>query len=210
MSKDRLPKLELVKDLETNPDRSYQNTQSQLQSEDIDLNDSHYYENRELSHFKFNLRVLSQAKNLNHPLLERLRFLLIFSSNLDEFFEIRISGLKKQLESGRQRPGPDGKFPEQVLKIIHEQVREALDEQYRILNEDLLPDLAREHIHFLQRHEWSKNLQAWTKSYFTDEVLPVISPLSLDPAHPFPRLVNKSLNFILTLRVRMLSEEKVV
>ena len=199
MSKDRLPKLELVKDLETNPDRSYQNTQSQLQSGDIDLNDSHYYENRELSHFKFNLRVLSQAKNLNHPLLERLRFLLIFSSNLDEFFEIRISGLKKQLESGRQRPGPDGKFPEQVLKIIHEQVREALNEQYRILNEDLLPDLAREHIHFLQRHEWSKNLQAWTKSYFTDEVLPVISPLGLDPAHPFPRLVNKSLNFILTL-----------
>ena len=173
MSKDRLPKLELIKN-------SDQNKRIQPQFDDIDLEEPRYFENRELSHFKFNLRVLSQAKNLSHPLLERLRFLLIFSSNLDEFFEIRISGLKKQLESGRQRPGPDGKFPDQILKIIHEQVREALDEQYRILNEDLLPDLAREHIHFLQRHEWSKNLQAWTRNYFTDEVLPVISPLGLD------------------------------
>mgnify|MGYP001251541650 CR=1 FL=1 len=162
-SKDRLPKLELIKGSDKNPDRLYQNAQTRQVSEDIDLMDPSYYENRELSHFKFNLRVLSQAKNLSHPLLERLMFLLIFSSNLDEFFEIRISGLKKQLESGRQRPGPDGKFPDQVLKIIHEQVREALDEQYRILNEDLLPDLARENIHFLQRHEWSKNLKAWTK-----------------------------------------------
>ena len=109
MSKDRLPKLELVK----NPD---QNKRIQPQVDDIVLEEPRYFENRELSHFKFNLRVLSQAKNLSHPLLERLRFLLIFSSNLDEFFEIRISGLKKQLESGRQRPGPDGKFPDQTLK----------------------------------------------------------------------------------------------
>ena len=193
------PKLKLVEDQNIISDHSYQKSQSLSKAKDIDLGDPQYYENRELSHFKFNLRVLSQAKNLSHPLLERLRFLLIFSSNLDEFFEIRISGLKKQLDSGRQRPGPDGKFPDQVLKIIHEQVRDGLDEQYRILNDDLLPELARESIHFLQRHEWSESLKQWTKSYFTDEVLPVISPLGLDPAHPFPRLVNKSLNFILTL-----------
>ncbi|MDC3197128.1 RNA degradosome polyphosphate kinase, partial [Gammaproteobacteria bacterium] len=91
-------------------------------SADIDLEDSAYYENRELNYFKFNLRVLSQASNPKHPLLERLMFLLIFSSNLDEFFEIRISGLKKQLDFGRQRPGPDGLYPEQVLKEIHLQV----------------------------------------------------------------------------------------
>jgi polyphosphate kinase len=97
----------------------------------IDLNDSQYFENRELSYIKFNLRVLHQAKNPEHPLLERLMFLLIFSSNLDEFFEIRMSGLRKQLDFGRQRPGPDGKYPEQVLDIIHDQVREALEEQYR-------------------------------------------------------------------------------
>lgn len=165
----------------------------------IDLAGHEYYENRELSHLKFNLRVLSQAKNAAHPLLERLMFLLIFSSNLDEFFEIRVSGLKKQLDFGRQRPGPDGKYPEQVLKIIHEQVSSALNEQYRILNEELFPSLAEENIRFLHRHEWNDDLKQWAKSYFNDEVLPVISPLGLDPAHPFPRLVNKSLNFILSL-----------
>lgn len=165
----------------------------------IDLSDSAYFENRELSHLKFNLRVLSQASNPRHPLLERLMFLLIFSSNLDEFFEIRVSGLKKQLDFGRQRPGPDGKYPEQVLKIIHEQVREALNEQYRILNDDLLPSMAQENIHFHHRHSWNTSLIEWTKEYFFEEVLPVISPLGLDPAHPFPRLVNKSLNFILSL-----------
>ena len=90
-------------------------------------------------------------------------------------------------------------YPEQVLKIIHAKVREALNEQYRILNEDLFPELAKENIRFLQRHEWTGGLKRWTKKYFTEEILPVISPLGLDPAHPFPRLVNKSLNFILTL-----------
>ena len=165
----------------------------------IDLDDPALYENRELSQLKFNLRVLSQARNPAHPLLERLMFLLIFSSNLDEFFEIRVSGLKKQLGFGRQRPGPDGINPEQVLKRIHNEVREALVEQYRILNEELFPSLARENIHFLHRSEWSQDLVTWTSTYFRDEVLPVISPLGLDPAHPFPRLVNKSLNFILSL-----------
>ncbi len=168
-------------------------------AEPTDLTAPEYYENRELSHFKFNLRVLRQAKNQKHPLLERLMFLLIFSSNLDEFFEIRVSGLKKQLDFGLQRPGPDGNYPEEVLKIIHEQVRDALDEQYAILNEDLLPSLAEEDIHFLPRVNWNDELIEWTNEYFHKEILPVVSPLGLDPAHPFPRLVNKSLNFILSL-----------
>jgi polyphosphate kinase len=165
----------------------------------IDLTNNAYYENRELSYFKFNLRVLEQAKNENHPLLERLMFLLIFSSNLDEFYEIRVSGLKKQLGFGRQRPGPDGQYPEHTLKVLHEQVRSALTEQYRILNDDLFPSLANEEIRFLARHEWSDELKDWTRDYFFNEVVPVVSPLGLDPAHPFPRLVNKSLNFILSL-----------
>lgn len=169
------------------------------QGGEIDLANSAFYENRELSYFKFNLRVLSQASNPKHPLLERLMFLLIFSSNLDEFFEIRVSGLKKQLDFGRQRPGPDGQYPEQVLKDINLQVREALNEQYRIFNEDLLPNLATENIRFLPRHEWNKQLKEWTRAYFDAEIQPVVSPLGLDPAHPFPRLVNKSLNFILSL-----------
>ena len=167
--------------------------------EAIDLNDSTYFENRELNYLKFNLRVLSQARNTKHPLLERLMFLLIFSSNLDEFFEVRVSGLRKQLDFGRQRPGPDGQYPEQVLKAIHLQVKGALAEQYKILNEDLLPNLAKENIHFLPRHDWNDELKKWTRDYFDEEVQPVVSPLGLDPAHPFPRLVNKSLNFILSL-----------
>ncbi|MEX0739599.1 MAG: polyphosphate kinase 1 [Pseudohongiella sp.] len=168
-------------------------------SADIDLGDSQYYLNRELSYMQFNLRVLEQARNQQHPLLERLMFLLIFSSNLDEFYEIRVSGLKKQLGFGRQRPGADGQYPQEVLSQLHQQVRLALQEQYRILNEELLPAMAEQNIRFLYRHEWNDNLVAWTQDYFRNEVLPVISPLGLDPAHPFPRLVNKSLNFILSL-----------
>ena len=165
----------------------------------IDFSDSSFYQNRELSYLEFNLRVLSQAKIDKHPLIERLVFLLIFSSNLDEFYETRVSGLKKQLDFGRQRPGPDDKYPEQVLKEIHERVRIALCEQYKILNEQLFPALAAENIRFHHRNQWNAELIEWTKDYFFDEVLPVVSPLGLDPAHPFPRLVNKSLNFILSL-----------
>jgi polyphosphate kinase len=164
-----------------------------------DLGSSEFFENRELSLLQFNLRVLDEAKNLSHPILERLMFLLIFSSNLDEFFEIRVSGLKKQLDFGRQRQGPDGMYPEQVLKSIHTQVHEALEDQYRVLNDDLLPSLRNEGIFVLNREEWSEDLKNWSREYFCDEVLPVVSPLGLDPAHPFPRLVNKSLNFILSL-----------
>ncbi len=166
---------------------------------DVDLNDSNYYLNRELSYMQFNLRVLDQARNKQHPLLERLMFLLIFSSNLDEFYEIRVAGLKKQLGFGRQRPGADGKYPQEVMSEVHALVRETLNEQYRILNQELLPALAATNIKFLYRHEWDEKLSTWTLEYFRNEILPVISPLGLDPAHPFPRLVNKSLNFILSL-----------
>lgn len=164
-----------------------------------DLTSSEYYLNREQSYLQFNMRVLEQARNPNHPLLERLMFLLIFSSNLDEFYEIRVSGLKKQMQIGRQRPGPDGKYPDQILKEINSSVRAALAQQYQILNEQLFPSLAKQNIQFLYRHEWNPELTQWAQTYFQEEVLPVVSPLGLDPAHPFPRLVNKSLNFILSL-----------
>jgi len=164
-----------------------------------DLSSSEFYHNRELSHLQFNLRVLEESKNRDNPLLDRLMFLLIFSSNLDEFYEIRVSGLKKQLESGRQKQGPDGKYPDQILKRIHAISRTALDDQYRVLNEDLLPSLRNEGIFILNRDEWDDDLRAWAGDYFHNDVMPVVSPLGLDPAHPFPRLVNKSLNFILSL-----------
>lgn len=166
----------------------------------VDLDDPALFHNRELSHVEFNRRVLSQATNNQYPILERLNFLTIFSSNLDEFYEIRVAGLKKQTGFGRQRPGPDGTHPEQVLEEIHKEVRSGLDQQYQILNEELLPALARENIHFLQEKDWDPVTQDWARHYFSTEVQPVISPLGLDPAHPFPRLANKSLNFILSLK----------
>lgn len=174
-------------------------TDDQPQHPAVDLSSSEFYQNRELSHLQFNLRVLAESQNQSNPLLERLMFLLIFSSNLDEFYEIRVSGLKKQLESGRQKQGPDGQYPDQVLKRIHTITEAALEDQYRVLNEDLLPSLRDEGISILNRDEWDAGLKEWASAYFQDEVLPVISPLGLDPAHPFPRLVNKSLNFILSL-----------
>lgn len=198
---DGFPALSLVGNETEHPSEAHDNlhTDDLGKGEDIDLSHGGYLENRELSYFKFNLRVLSQASNPEHPLLERLMFLLIFSSNLDEFFEIRVSGLKKRLQFDMQKPDPDGKYPEQILQQIHEQVRAALNEQYRILNEDLFPSLAAENIHFVKRQDWNGNLAKWAREYFDNEVLPVVSPLGLDPAHPFPRLVNKSLNFVLSL-----------
>jgi polyphosphate kinase len=165
----------------------------------IDLGKHDLYINRELSQLAFNLRVLDQAIDETHPLLERLKFLLIFSSNMDEFFEIRVAGLKKQIEFQREQPGPDGMRARDVLDVISRQVHAAVKLQYEIFNNILLPSLEKENIRLLFRNLWTPEQAAWARRYFRDEVLPVISPIGLDPAHPFPRLVNKSLNFILAL-----------
>ncbi|HET8729540.1 MAG TPA: polyphosphate kinase, partial [Moraxellaceae bacterium] len=164
-----------------------------------DLNDPGFYLNRELSLLAFNLRVLEQSLDDIHPLLERLGFLRIFSSNLDEFFEIRVAGLKRQLSLGRAVAGIDGMLPQEVLKRISEACHEAVDRQYRILNEVLLPALAQENIRFLRREQWSEKQSTWIRKYFREQVYPVLTPIGLDPAHPFPRVVNKSLNFIVSL-----------
>ena len=165
----------------------------------IDLADPDYYINRELSILAFNLRVLEQALDEAHPLLERLGFLRIFSSNLDEFFEIRVAGLKRQLSLGRSSPGPDGMLPHEVLTRISDICHDAVDRQYRILNDVLLPAMGQENIRFLKRDQWNDKQAAWVKKYFREQVYPVLTPIGLDPAHPFPRVVNKSLNFIVSL-----------
>ncbi len=157
------------------------------------------YINRELSWLQFHLRVLAQATNPAYPLLERLFFLIIFSSNLDEFFEIRVAGLKQQLSRGNMSTSLDGMRPSEVLQEITAVVHTAIDEQYRILNEDILPALAKEDIRYLKRDELNSEQAAWMKSYFLEQVMPILTPISIDPAHPFPRLVNKSLNFMVSL-----------
>ena len=157
------------------------------------------YINRELSILDFHLRVLEQAVDPLHPLLERMNFLLIFSRNLDEFFEIRVAGMMEQLTLGNESRSPDGLTPKQVLEQISKTAHAAIERQYRILNEEILPKLREADICFLRRGELSPAQSAWIKKYFQEQVAPVLTPISLDPAHPFPRLVNKSLNFIVTL-----------
>lgn len=167
--------------------------------EEIDLSRHDYYFNRELSHLQFNKRVLKQAIDESHPLLNRMIFCYIFSSNMDEFFEIRVAGLRHQIKYGRESIGPDGLSPQKTLEHISEIAHELVKEQYQILNEVLLPALDKENIRFLRRSEWSEEQTEWLADYFDREILPVINPIGLDPSHPFPRLVNKSLNFIVEL-----------
>ena len=165
----------------------------------VDYSYNDRYINRELSILDFHLRVLEQAVDPLHPLLERMNFLLIFSRNLDEFFEIRVAGLMEQLDLGNESLSPDGLTPKQVLEQISKTAHEAIERQYRILNQEILPKLRDEDICFLRRGELTPAQSAWVKKYFQEQVAPVLTPISLDPAHPFPRLVNKSLNFIVTL-----------
>ncbi|MGE8643346.1 polyphosphate kinase 1 [Acinetobacter vivianii] len=157
------------------------------------------YLNRELSLLEFHKRVLAQAKDVEHPLLERLNFLIIFSRNLDEFFEIRVASLLQQINMSTQATGPDGMPLAEVLQQISKVVHEAVEEQYKILNYTILPQLQGHGVHYIQHTDILEKHKAWIKDYFYSEVQPVVTPISLDPAHPFPRLANKSLNFIVTL-----------
>ncbi|MDG1579643.1 polyphosphate kinase 1 [Pseudomonas sp. GOM6] len=163
------------------------------------VDDSSLYIHRELSQLQFNIRVLEQALDESYPLLERLKFLLIFSSNLDEFFEIRVAGLKKQINFAREQAGADGLLPSQALARISDIAHEQVERQYALLNDVLLPALAKHQINFIRRRYWTTKLKAWVRRYFRDEIAPIITPIGLDPTHPFPLLVNKSLNFIVEL-----------
>ncbi len=163
------------------------------------LDDCSLYINRELSLMAFNIRVLDQALDESCPLLERLKFLLIFSSNLDEFFEIRVAGLKKQIAFAREQAGADGLLPHQALVQISGVVSAQVQRQYAILNDVLLPEMARQNINFIRRRNWTPRVKAWVRRYFCDEIAPIMTPIGLDPTHPFPLLVNKSLNFIVEL-----------
>ena len=167
--------------------------------ETLDLAAPHLYSNRELAFLEFNRRVLEQAKKDDVPLLERLRFLCISSSNLDEFFEIRVAGLKQQEALGATHRGPDNLTPSEQLRRIAERTHELVAEQYRVLNEVLFPLLDAEGIRFPRRDLWNKPQRQWLKRYFNRELEPILTPIGLDPAHPFPRPLNKSLTFIVTL-----------
>lgn len=163
------------------------------------LLDGALFLNRELSQLEFNARVLAQATDTRMPLLERLRYLCISSTNLDEFFEIRVAAVRHQLEYGGTL-GPDGLSPTAAMIRIHERTRTLVADQYQHWNDMLRPELAAAGIRILQREGWTARQKRWLCSYFRDEILPVLSPLGLDPAHPFPRILNKSLNIIVVLQ----------
>lgn len=163
------------------------------------LKNPELYINRELSLLEFNRRVIEQAKDEDLPLLERLRFLCIASTNLDEFFEIRVAGVKQQVKYGSIQTGPDNLAPPEVLSRISQTARDLVTEQYRVLNETIMPALVKQQIRVLRRSEWKPAMARWVKRYFNSSVLPVLSPIGLDPAHPFPRVLNKNLYFIVSL-----------
>ena len=162
------------------------------------LNTQHFV-NRELGLLAFNKRVLAQAEDDRVPLLERLKFLCIFSSNMDEFFEVRLAGVKHQIKLNDKHAGPDGLSPKQVFDQVVIEAHALIAHQYKILNEVVLPKLAQENIHFLRRASWNDIQRAWISEYFFRELMPILTPIGLDPAHPFPRVLNKSLNFAVEL-----------
>jgi polyphosphate kinase len=157
--------------------------------------------NRELSWLEFNRRVLAEAADPKVPLLERVKFFSIFSSNLDEFFEVRVAGIKQQIESDVVDRSMDGLTASERFQAIEKRVHELVDEQYKCWREQLLPDLTRHGIRFLNPSSWSEADQKWLKMYYLAQVRPVLTPLAIDPAHPFPQLLNKSLNMIVQLEM---------
>jgi len=158
-----------------------------------------YFVNRELGILAFNRRVLAQAEDERVPLLERLKFLCIFSSNMDEFFEVRVAGLKDQIKYNSTYAGPDGLPPRQVFALVSTEAHELIARQYQILNDAVLPKLAEQDIRFLRRTHWNDVQREWIRAYFFRELMPILTPIGLDPAHPFPRVLNKSLNFAVEL-----------
>jgi len=157
------------------------------------------YFNRELSWLAFNRRVLEQAQSDRHPLIERVRYLAITGSNLDEFFQIRVAGLIQQRDSGVTEPGADGLNPSQQLQRIRATVDAFVEDQYRCWRDQLAPALAAEGIQFKSAKDLTPRELKWVRAYFREQVYPVLTPLALDQSHPFPQVGNKELNIVVTL-----------
>ncbi|WP_233850645.1 polyphosphate kinase 1 [Paraburkholderia sp. HD33-4] len=155
--------------------------------------------NRELGILGFNERVLAQAADPAVPLLERLRFICITSSNLDEFFEVRMAGLQEQMRDNPGALSPDGMSLQHVYDLVVERAQKLVHRQYTMLHDTVLTALEQEGIYFHGTEAWSDAQTEWARNYFFDELLPVLTPIGLDPAHPFPRVLNKSLNFVVEL-----------
>ena len=167
---------------------------------EINLKDPSLYINREISWLEFNRRVLEEALDKTTPLLERLKFLCIFSSNLDEFFMIRVAGIYDQIAARVFEVSPDGKLPEEQLVEIHKLSRCLVEEQMRCFREEILPELQREKIHIMTYKDLSEEMVEDLRKYYYKEIFPVLTPLAFDPGHPFPYISNLSLNLAVIIK----------
>lgn len=165
----------------------------------MDFSDKAFFINRELSWLEFNQRVLDQAFDEDNPLLERLKFLCIVSSNLDEFFEVRVAGLKQQKQTHASQVGADGLSAAETLEIVSVRVRRMVEDQYRCWREHIRPQLEKERVRFHSYPDVPLNEREHLASFFDKSIYPVLTPLAVDPAHPFPQLLNKSLNLLVEL-----------
>jgi polyphosphate kinase len=164
------------------------------------LDSSALYINRELSWLAFNERVLDQARDQSHPLLERVKFLAIVGTNLDEFFMIRVAALQKQLRTHADHVSPDGLTTEQQLTMVRARARRMLDEQAKCWTDALRPELAANGIRFLESHEHTEAISTFLSGYFQREIAPVLTPLAFDPGHPFPHISNRSKNLAVAVK----------
>ena len=162
--------------------------------------------NRELSWLEFNRRVLEEAQDPTQPLIERVKFLTIFSSNLDEFFEIRVAGIKQQIESETSDIGPDGLSPTETVDRIQKTVRQLVGQQYALWKNELVPELAKNKIYVRQIAELAAKRAAWAHRYFQQEVLPMLTPLAVDASHPLPHLLNRSHNLMVRAKTQRRGE----
>jgi polyphosphate kinase len=164
------------------------------------LDDHDNYLNREFTALEFNDRVLQLAEDERTPLLEKMRYLCICSNNLDEFFEIRVAGLKERIAVAPQKADLDGRNADDVFNQLSKNTHLLIERLYKFFNTKLLPEMRKENIYFYHAKDWTEDIKMWVKHYFKNEVLPIVSPIALDLAHPFPQLFNKSLNFIVSLQ----------
>ena len=163
------------------------------------ISDPKLFINRGLSWLEFNQRVLDQALDRENPLLERLKFLCIVSSNLDEFFEVRVAGLKQQVQTQHVALAPDGLSPKTELAAISKRAREQVENQYRCWRDEVQPGLDANNIRFHDYPNVPESEREHFEKFFYERVFPVLTPLAIDPSHPFPQLLNKSLNVIVHL-----------
>jgi Polyphosphate kinase len=165
-----------------------------------DFSDPANFINRELSWLEFNRRVLEEAQDPTQPLIERVKFMTIFSNNLDEFFEIRVAGIKQQIQSETSDVGPDGMSPTETFNAIQRLVHELVATQYDFWKKELMPALAKNGIRLHDVAQLTGKRAAWAKRYFQEEVFPMLTPLAVDASHPFPQLLNKSHNLLVRAR----------